>query len=77
MAAFIIRAKFGEDFDYSPTPHFTDVSLATHPTLFKYIQKMYEEGISTGYPDDTYRPSEYVNRAQMATFIAKAFRGMK
>jgi hypothetical protein len=75
MAAFIIRAKFGEDFDYSPTPHFTDVQ-STHG-LFKYIQKMYEEGISPGYPDGTYRPSQNVNRAQMATFIAKAFLGMK
>jgi len=73
MAAFIIRAEFGEDFSYSPTPHFSDIS-DTH-WAFKYIQKMYDEGITTGYPDGTYRPSENVTRAQMATFIIRALFG--
>ena len=42
MAAFIIRANFGESFSYSPTPHFTDIP-DTH-WAFKYIQKMYDRG---------------------------------
>jgi hypothetical protein len=70
MAAFIIRATFGEDFSYSPTPHFTDV-LSGH-WAFKYVQKMYDEGITTGYADGTYRPSQNVQRSQMASFIIKA-----
>jgi len=73
MAAFIIRAKFGEDFSYSSTQHFSDIP-DTH-WVFKYVQKMYDEGITTGYADGTYRPSENVNRAQMATFIIRALFG--
>ena len=71
MAAFIIRALFGDSFSYTTTPYFTDVP-DTHG-LFKYIQKMYDEGITTGYADGTYRPAENVSRAQLATFIARAF----
>jgi len=74
MAAFIIRALFGDSFSYTTTPYFTDVP-DTHG-LFKYIQKMYDEGITTGYADGTYRPTQNVSRAQMATFIARAFLGM-
>jgi hypothetical protein len=73
MAAFIIRALFGEDFTYESTPHFNDVP-ESHG-LFKYIQKMYEEGITTGYPDGTYRPSQNVTRGQMATFIIRPLLG--
>jgi hypothetical protein len=74
MAAFIIRAKHGETFTYDTTPHFTDVANAHW--AFKYIQKMYEDGISTGYGDGTYGPIDVVNRAQMAVFLARAFQGM-
>jgi len=73
MAAFIVRAEFGENFAYNPSPYFTDIP-DTH-WAFKYIQKMYDEGITTGYSDGTYRPSENVTRAQMATFINKALFG--
>jgi hypothetical protein len=69
MAAFIIRAKYGEDFTYNSTPHFSDVS-AGH-WAFKYIQKMYEDEITTGYSDGTYRPAGYVTRGQMAAFIVR------
>jgi len=73
MAAFIIRALFGEDFSYSSTQHFSDIP-DTH-WAFKYVQKMYDAGITAGYPDGTYRPSENVSRAQMASFIIKALFG--
>jgi len=73
MAAFIVRARFGESFTYNLTPHFTDIPDSHW--AFKYIQKMYDEGITTGYSDGTYRPSENVTRAQMATFIIKALFG--
>jgi hypothetical protein len=70
MASFIIRALFGEDFSYNPTPHFTDV-LSGH-WAFKYVQKMYDEEITTGYSDGTYRPAQNVTRGQMASFIIRA-----
>jgi hypothetical protein len=71
MAAFIIRAKFGESFTYITTPYFTDVPDTYW--AFKYVQKMYDEGITTGYADSTYRPAENVTRGQMAVFISRAF----
>jgi hypothetical protein len=71
MATFIIRALYGDVFSYSSTPYFPDVP-DTH-WAFMYIQKMYEEGIAAGYGDGTYRPSNVVNRAQMAIFITRGF----
>jgi hypothetical protein len=73
MAAFIIRAKFGEIFTYTTTPYFTDVPPSHQ--FFKYIQKMKDEGITSGYPDGTYRPGNYVTRAAMAAYIIRALYG--
>jgi hypothetical protein len=73
MAAFIIRAVYGESFDYSGTPHFSDVSSGHW--AFKYIQKMYEEGITNGCGSNNYCPTGTVSRAQMATFIIRALYG--
>jgi hypothetical protein len=85
MAAFIIRAIYSqygvdskgypysnENFDYSPTPYFTDVS-STH-VFFKYVQKMKDDGITavTGI----YDVDAPVTRDQMAAFLARAFLGM-
>jgi hypothetical protein len=73
MAAFIIRAKFGENFSYTITPYFNDVP-STH-TFFKYVQKLKDVGITavTG----TYNVDNIVTRAQMAAFLARAFLGMQ
>jgi hypothetical protein len=73
MAAFIIRAKYGENFSYTQTPYFNDVP-STH-NFFKYVQKMKDEGITavTG----NYGVDNIVNRAQMAAFLARAFLGME
>jgi predicted DNA-binding antitoxin AbrB/MazE fold protein len=75
MAIFIIRALYGDDFIYSSIPYFPDVPSGHW--AFKYIQKLYEEGITTGYDDGTYKPLREVNRAQMAAFLARAFLGME
>jgi hypothetical protein len=74
MAVLIIRALYGNDFSYSSTPYFPDVP--PEHWAFKYIQKMYEEGIATGYDDGTYKPLREVNRAQIAIIIARGFLGM-
>jgi hypothetical protein len=45
-AAFVIRAKYTDDFDYPSTPqYFSDVPPSHQ--FFKYIQKMYADGINT------------------------------
>ena len=68
MAAFIIRALYGETFSYTQTPYFTDVPSAD--TFFKYIQKMKDMGITT--VSGTYLPSEDVTRDQVAAFLIRA-----
>ena len=73
MAAFIIRAKFGENFGYTSTPYFSDVP-PTH-TFFKYVQKLKDVGITT--VTGTYSVDNIVPRDQMAAFLARAFLGMQ
>ena len=66
MASFLARA-FG-----LPAPsddYFDDDAGSTHEDN---INRVYEAGITTGYSDGTYRPGDIVNRAQMASFLARA-----
>ena len=39
---------------------------------FQYVEALAASGITTGFPDGTFRPAENVTRAQMATFLARA-----
>ncbi|MCX8069860.1 MAG: S-layer homology domain-containing protein, partial [Thermodesulfovibrionales bacterium] len=73
MAAFIIRAIFGENFTFTQTPYFGDVP--SNHTFFKYVQKMRDLGITvvTG----TYRVDDYVTRQEMAAFLGRAFLNMR
>ncbi len=57
----------------SPAPGtatFPDVSPSFW--AFQEIEALAASGITTGYPDGTFRPLEPVTRAQMATFLAWA-----
>ena len=36
-----------------------------------YIEELYDQGITGGYPDGTYRPENLVTRAEMAVFLLK------
>ncbi len=71
MAAFLIRSIIGDTFDYPTTPYFSDVD-ASH-WAFKYIQKLRQLGITTGYSDGTYKPDKNVTRAEMAAFLTRTF----
>jgi hypothetical protein len=73
MAAFIIRAKFGETFTYTTAPYFSDVAVGD--VFFKYVQKMKDMGYTT--VTGTYNENGIVTRDQMAAFIARAFLGMQ
>ena len=73
MAVFIVRAKEGENFTNSPDPYFSDV--ASEYWAFKYIQRLKELGITTGYSDGSYGPEDLVTRDQMATFLVRAVEG--
>jgi len=71
MAVFVVRAIMGGDnFSYSTTPYFTDAP-AGHQ-FFKWIQKMWELGITNGCGAATYCPDSPVTRGQMAVFIIRA-----
>jgi|GEM_PF-1545659 len=89
MAAFLIRALYGDNFNCTglgvgvsgaavdcstTTPYFGDVTPATEPTFFPYIQKLYELGITIGCSQSPllYCPSEVVTRDDMAAYIVRA-----
>jgi hypothetical protein len=74
MAAFLIRAKIGEDFSYDPNPYFTDVPYGYW--AFHYAQKLKELGITTGCGSGRYCPQDMVTRDQMAAFLTRAFLDM-
>ncbi len=48
---------------------FTDVT--PDMLFYHYIEAINAEGITTGYPDGTYRPGENVTRGEMAAFLAR------
>ncbi|KJR40152.1 secreted protein containing Peptidase M10A and M12B, matrixin and adamalysin domain protein [Candidatus Magnetoovum chiemensis] len=78
MAVFIIRSMIEkgiipENFTYSATPYFTDVS-AEH-IFFSYIQKLKETGVTAGCSATEYCPDAAVTREMMAVFITKAIYG--
>jgi len=38
-----------------------------------FIEELYDQGVTGGYPDGTYRPQNQVTRAEMAVFLVNAF----
>ena len=66
MASFIARAFA---LPAASGDHFPDDAGSVHEDN---INRLFEAGITGGYPDGTYRPAELVNRAQMGTFLARA-----
>ena len=88
MAVFLVRAKMrnifpaslsgapgiGDNFGLfsASTPYFTDVP--TDHAYFLFIQKMKELGITVGTgTGSTYGPNDPLTRAQIATFMVRAF----
>jgi hypothetical protein len=51
-------------------PHFSDVPVGS--TFYNYIETGFTHGILNGYSDGTYRPSDYVTRAQLTKLIVLA-----
>jgi hypothetical protein len=77
MAAFIVRAVEGE-----PATNYCDSGSLfpdVTPDMWscRYIKRLKELGITTGYGDGRYGPYDLVTRAQMAAFLARAFLGMQ
>lgn len=68
MAAFLRRACH-DRYSVSDSPYFNDVKQ--DDMFFTDIQWMQERGISTGWPDGSYRPLEIVRRDAMAAFLSR------
>ena len=72
IAAFMIRAMYGENFTYPATPYFTDVPASKWS--FKYVQKMKAQGLT--WNTGTYNPSGVVTNELMAAFFSRDFLGV-
>jgi hypothetical protein len=75
MAVFIIRTKFGVDFEPDPAKgYFSDVDRDKYWAA-DYIEQLYQEGITTGCATNPLRycPDRSVTRAEMAAFLLRAF----
>lgn len=66
VAAFIYRAEQQPQFDAPEQSPFTDV--APGDQFYREITWMQSKGMTTGWPDSTFRPDQPVNRDAMAAF---------
>ena len=75
MAVFIKKGIHGSTYT-PPTPDgshpFSDISGHWAEA---WIEDLYDEGFTSGFPDGTYRPQNQVTRAEMAVFLKKAIHG--
>jgi hypothetical protein len=71
FAALVLSAALGGGLALAGGQVFTDVS-STHPFVDE-IEAIGGAGISTGFPDGTYRPGEPVSRGAMAAFMGRGF----
>jgi hypothetical protein len=73
MAVFLLKAIHGPAYSApSTSPTFTDTGghWATN-----WIEALKTQGITSGYPDGSYRPDNTVTRAEMAIFLLKGLYG--
>jgi hypothetical protein len=72
LAVFLLRGREGSNYT-PPTPDgsapFIDIS---GHWAENWIEALYDEGLTSGYEDHTYRPDSFVTRAEMAAFILTA-----
>ena len=67
MAAFLYRFNASPDFTAPTTSPFRDVT--TGQQFYKEMAWLSDKGISTGWPDGTYRPVTPINRDAMIAYI--------
>ena len=72
MAVFLLRGIYGST--YTPMPInggvFSDISGHWAEA---WIEDLFDEGITSGFPDGTYRPENTATRAEMAVFLVRTF----
>jgi hypothetical protein len=67
MAAFLYRLVGEPDYDAPGQPTFVDVPLSS--SFFEEVEWLNSNGITTGFPDGTFRPQGTVTRAAMSAFM--------
>ena len=67
LAIFLSRA-----FNLKETTSVTFTDVSTSSAAYPYIGKLLAAKITTGYPDNTYRPNVKVTRGQFSAFMARA-----
>ncbi|MCL6422145.1 S-layer homology domain-containing protein [Brachybacterium sp. JHP9] len=70
MAAFLYRAAGSPEFTPPVVSPFTDVTPQTQ--YYREITWAQAQGITTGYPDGTFRPTQPIARDAMAAFLYRA-----
>jgi hypothetical protein len=78
MAVFVARSVVtptGEAglLAYEPPEVASFPDVPTTYWCYKHVEYCKQSGIVAGYPDGTYRPTQYVTRDQMAVYIQRAF----
>jgi hypothetical protein len=69
MSAFMVRAAGVLTWPVPGTPTFSDVP--TSHLFYDEIEWMADNGVTTGFPDGTYRPTLPVSRQAMSAFLAR------
>jgi hypothetical protein len=72
MAVFLLKAMHGSVYT-PPAPAGGSFSDVSGHWAEAWIEQLKTEGITSGYPDGTYRPENQVTRAEMAVFLVNAF----
>ena len=72
MSIFLMKGKYGSSFT-PPTSGGGAFSDVAGHWAEDWIEQLKEEGITSGYPDGSYRPENPVNRAEIAVFIVNTF----
>ncbi|HIJ59264.1 MAG TPA: hypothetical protein HPP56_01405 [Nitrospirae bacterium] len=70
-SAFLIRASFGEDFNYTKLPYFADVPVEN--VFFKYIQKMKDEAVTK--VDNIFFADNPITRGEFTALLIRLLYG--
>jgi transglutaminase-like putative cysteine protease len=73
MAVFLLKAKYGGDYDPSRPVCNTGFSDVNNHWASCYIEQLVSEGITAGCGSGKFCPDDPVTRAQMAVFLVKTF----
>lgn len=72
QAAKMIALSLNLNLKNRANPKFKDMP-STHP-YYKYIAALAEEGVISGFSDNTFRPNEAVTRGQIAKILVRGFK---